>query len=185
MSSNSSLACVTVLSLAALVAVAGSGEARADAMGRGLGAMQGAIIGDLIGGSGGAAAGAAVGAMIGAGPRVAREQEYLSGQKAVVDNRLAEWESEQRQRELAAREREERQSYVAGLGSGIDLDVLLDVQTELMHRGYDVGVIGTQSAELTTAVVRYQESQGLAPDGAIDAGLLDHMQNVDKPTSER
>ena len=161
------------VSLTSLVAA----RAHADGMGRGLGAMQGAIIGDMIGGSGGAAVGAAVGAMIGAEGQVSREQEYLDQQKAAVDARLAQWETEQQQRELEAREREERTAYFESLAPGIDLDLLLDVQLELMERGYDIGVVGTQSAELTTAIVRYQESQSLAPDGAITPRLLEHMQN--------
>jgi Putative peptidoglycan binding domain len=175
MNSRTLLRRVAVLVFAVLVASAGAPRAHADGMGRGLGAMQGAIIGDMIGGSGGAAAGAAIGAMIGAQGQVSREQEYLDRQKAGVDARLAQWEANQQERELAAREREERAAYLEALGSGVDLDLLLDVQTELMHRGYDIGVVGMQSAELTTAIVRYQESQGLVPNGAITAGLLDQM----------
>ncbi len=165
------------LALAALLAGTLADRADADGMGRGIGAMRGAILGDLIGGEGGAAAGAAIGAMIGAEGTVAREQEYMDQQRAAADERLAQWEAERSQREIEARERAERTAYIASLGSGIDLDLLLDIQRELMNLGYDAGSIGIQSAELTTAIVLYQQSEGLPPNGAMSAELLDHLRN--------
>ena len=149
--------------------------ALADGMGRGLGAMRGAIIGDIIGGGGGAAVGAAVGAMIGAEGTVSAEQEYLDQKQAEADARLAQWEAEQSLREIEAREERERTEHLAALGSGVDLDLLLDIQRELIDRGYDPGPIGIQSPELTTAIVRYQESAGLLPDGSMSNDLLAQM----------
>jgi len=166
------------LALVALLAGTPGNRAQADGgMGRGIGAMQGAIIGDLIGGGGGAAVGAAVGAMIGAEGTVTREQEYMDQQRAAADERLAQWEAERAQREIEARERSERTAHVASLGSGIDLDLLLDIQRELMDLGYDAGAVGMQSAELTTAIVLYQQSEDLLPNGAMSAELLDNLRN--------
>ena len=168
---------VLALALTAVSAGAFSHSAHADGMGRGIGAMRGAILGDLVGGSGGAAVGAVVGSMIGAEGTVAREDEYVTQKRAESDARLAQWEAERSLREFEAREREERTAHVASLGSGINLDLLLDIQTELITRHYDAGPIGIQSAELTTAIVRYQESAGLPPNGSMTTELLDHLRD--------
>jgi len=160
--------------LAAVLLVAGH-AARADNMGRGIGAFRGAIIGDMIGGSAGAAAGAAVGAMVGAPETVAREQEHMDQKQAEADQRLAQWEADRRARELAAIERQEQAERLAAADSGPDLDLLLDTQRALMSLGYDPGPIGIQSAELTTSIVKYQESRGLVPDGRMTQDLVERM----------
>jgi uncharacterized protein YcfJ len=164
----------TAWSLAAVLLVAGT-DAHADNMGRGIGAFRGAIIGDMIGGGAGAAAGAAVGAMVGAPETVAREQEHMEQKQAEADQRLAQWEADRRARELAAIERQEQAARLAAADSGPNLDLLLDTQRALMTLGYDPGPIGIQSAELTTSIVQYQESQGLVPDGRMTQDLVDRM----------
>lgn len=165
---------IVAVQIAALLGVF-PGLARADTMGSGLGAIRGAVIGDIVGGGHGAAAGAAIGAMIGAPGTAAREQVYMDRQRAAADARLAQWEAERRQRELEAMERREQAERRAAISSEPDLDLLLDTQRALMSLGYDPGPIGMTSPELTTSIVKYQESQGLLPNGSMTPGLLDRM----------
>lgn len=162
------------LAITAAALVAG-GHAHADGMGRGVGAMRGAIIGDLIGGGHGAAAGAAIGAMIGAPGADERKQQQLDGTQAELDAKLAQWDADQRARELAAVESREQAARQAGAGSGVDDLLLIETQRTLIALGYDPGPVGIQSPELTTAIVRYQEDAGLLPNGAMSTELLDRM----------
>lgn len=162
--------------LTAAAALAVTADAMADNMGAGVGAMRGAILGDLIAGGHGAAVGAAVGAMIGAPEAAARKEQHLAEQQAAVDARLAQWEADQRAREIGARERQEQQEERARQAAlGVDEELLVQTQRSLIDLGYDPGPIGIQSPELTTAIVRYQQNAGLLPTGAMSMELLDRM----------
>lgn len=160
-------------SLLALLAV---GAAQAGPFGSGItGAVKGAIIGDLIGGDKGAAAGAVVGGIVGAQSGASRDEQYLAAKQAEADARLDQWESEQRQRELKALEEEERAEQIDARAAADDQALLEDTQRALIRLGYDAGIVGMRGPELTTAIVRYQESRGMLPTGALSKDLLEHL----------
>jgi Putative peptidoglycan binding domain len=162
--------------LVALLAFAAAGYAHAGPFNGAVdGAFKGALIGDIVAGSGGAAVGAIAGGMIGASNKKPSKQDiYLAQKEAEAAERKAQWESEQRARQLKAQERQEAGSAQA---SGIDEMLLVETQRSLMRLGYDAGAIGFVGPELTTAVIRYQESKGLLPTGQLSGQLLEHMRN--------
>jgi hypothetical protein len=158
---------------AALVVAFHAAPAAAGPFGRGVSnAAEGALIGDVIGGAPGAAIGAIAGGVIGANSGETPEDRYLAEQQAASAARLSQWEADRRQRELAAIEERERIERIAARSGGDDEALLVDTQRALYKLGYDPGTVGTRGPELVTAIVRYQESRGLLPNGEMSQDLL-------------